>query len=796
MICKRTCLGGCPDDFVCTSGVCEPSCSGEPLCGGTCCDAGQTCEQDQCVAACPQALCGSACCEATEQCTADVCCAADSVCGSACCGANEVCDADVCRVDCGGGALGCGPTQVCCDSGDLCHLGLCVTPGPACTPGGACASRPDEMACPMGQICDPSVGRCLPAAVDPDCVYVPPVGQFEPVPLFTWGRRNPRACTGDADCQTAERCVNQACEVTWPHVTPATMPEHYQSSSIPVVVDLDADCVPEIVFNTYAQSAFTTDGILRAIRGDDGSEVWTATAAAFRTDGSANPAVGDVDGDGRPDIFITGPGKNVLRFGADGAPIWQSEAFAGPEGSASVAIANLDGQGDAEIIVGAAVFDSSGALVFEGLQGRGYGGQGPISCIADLDGDGRPELVAGNTIYAFTGTVAAGDFAGAPRAFIEDDVGARAPDGYCGIADLDGDVAPEIVLVASGRIYVAQGQTGRIRAELALPGGGHGGAPNIADFDGDGTPDIATAGASNYVVATFAADALAVLWQAPTEDDSSSRTGSSVFDFDGDGRAEVVYNDEEYLRIYPGQEPDCLVSPPGPACDGVMNDDEIVFRDLNSSRTRTEYPVIADVDGDFKAEIVFATSNEANFLDPELVGDAGIEVWRDRLDNWVATRAVWNQHSYHVTNVGPAGQIPSAEIPSWTTTNSYRRNSQGDREVFCAPDLALVDPAQDTSACTELVVEVTVVNQGCLGVGRGVAVVAYAQGNVVAEGRTTAALGPGSAERVTLRANLGTAFDLDLTLAVDDDGTGQGALNECIEDNNGAAVRAVCRIDL
>jgi hypothetical protein len=75
---------------------------------------------------------------------------------------------------------------------------------------------------------------------------------------------------------------------------------------------------------------------------------------------------------------------------------------------------------------------------------------------------------------------------------------------------------------------------------------------------------------------------------------------------------------------------------------------EELFRDRNSSRTRTEYPVIADVDGDFKANIVFSTNNDS---DAALVTDAGIEVFKDSLDNWVSTRPIWNQHTYHITNI-------------------------------------------------------------------------------------------------------------------------------------------------
>jgi hypothetical protein len=57
------------------------------------------------------------------------------------------------------------------------------------------------------------------------------------------------------------------------------------------------------------------------------------------------------------------------------------------------------------------------------------------------------------------------------------------------------------------------------------------GPPTIADYDGDGAPEVGVAGGAAYVV--FDGDG-ALLWQMPTQDLSSSVTGSSVFDFNGD----------------------------------------------------------------------------------------------------------------------------------------------------------------------------------------------------------------------------------------------------------------------
>ena len=68
-------------------------------------------------------------------------------------------------------------------------------------------------------------------------------------------------------------------------------------------------------------------------------------------------------------------------------------------------------------------------------------------------------------------------------------------------------------------------------------------------------------------------------------------TGSTLFDFNGDGAAEVIYNDECWFRIYDG-------------LSGVT-----LFKEPSESRTRIEYPVVADVDNG-NAEIVFSTSTE------------------------------------------------------------------------------------------------------------------------------------------------------------------------------------------
>ena len=149
--------------------------------------------------------------------------------------------------------------------------------------------------------------------------------------------------------------------------------------------------------------------------------------------------------------------------------------------------------------------------------------------------------------------------------------------------------------------------------------GGGGGSITIGDYDGDGLPEFGIAGASYYFVfdidcvsprsyggktgtcvrAGTACDCgacgtnptnMAVLWCKGTQDQSSFITGSSVFDFNADGAAEVVYGDECWTRVYDGKT------------------GTIYFSANHSSQTKLEEPIVADVNGDGRADLVMTST--------------------------------------------------------------------------------------------------------------------------------------------------------------------------------------------
>ena len=105
-----------------------------------------------------------------------------------------------------------------------------------------------------------------------------------------------------------------------------------------------------------------------------------------------------------------------------------------------------------------------------------------------------------------------------------------------------------------------------------------------------------------------------------------------------------------------------------------------------------EFPIVADVDNDGNAEIVFATTTESGFCSENLDAqyNAGIEVWGDQNDFWVSARRIWNQHGYYVTNIHEDGSIPVDPVSHWLDYGDRQYNtfrSQPRSRGGVAPDL-------------------------------------------------------------------------------------------------------------
>ncbi len=525
----------------------------------------------------------------------------------------------------------------------------------------------------------------------------------------------------------------------------------------PCVIDLNGDGVPEVVFGSTASTGGGSIevGFLRAISGATGAELFTITDPAYLLNVAASIAVGDIDNDGLPEIVATDEsGDHLIAFENDGTFKWRSDVVE-PVYWGAPSIADIDQDGTPEIVIGRQAVNNDGTLRWTGTGGIGaVVGNSPISVVADVDADGSPNVVAGNTVYAANGTIAYEN--------------ATLPDGANAVANFDADPEAEIVLVIGGNLWLLEHDCTIKWGPVSLPDAG-GGPPTVADYDGDGLPEIGIAGATAYTVIE---DDGTIKWSSPTQDGSSYVTGSSVFDFEGDGTAEVIYRDELFLRVYRG------------------TDGTVLYQTPMSSCTWHEYVLVADVDADGNAEIVAVANDNCGFGTQR-----GIYVIGDASDSWASTRKIWNQHTYHITNINDDGTIPQFEQNNWVTPsgepyNNFRQNTLPGNLPLAAPNLTASRVRIDASPCPNGVGLVARIGNGGSNLAAAPVSVAFYDGDpnlggvLIGVAATTINLLPGRYEDVTFVGPPTLSGPHDIVAIADDAGGGVGAVSECNETDN------------
>jgi hypothetical protein len=669
-------------------------------------------------------------------------------CLDSCCDDTLVCLEGDCLIRCDEGTR-CGEElQVCCEGATICYANECAIPGDICTFTEDCA---------LDEICEPSLGICLPREIVPPCEFVPPVGEFAPTLACRW------TAAGIVEDTSRDDVV-----------------------ATPIVINLTDDDgdgltnendIPEIVFLTYnlGEGCCDRPSTIRIVSGecnDDGTMTTLASLNEPQLTNDSGLAAADLNGDGVAEIVaIVHNGLHpqgtvaFTRTSDDGSSwevLWQNETYptwdVHTRGGPIVSISNIDAAGGPEIIIGNVVLNGSdGTLVWDGTappgseEGGGIGNNaflGPSSAVADVDLDGFMEIFAGNSLYEHDGTIAWTYEYTTNNSLCQ----GRLPcDGFNAIGNFDEDPFGELVAIRRGELFVWN-TDGTLLWQATIPRDdcafNESGPPTVADFDGDGFPEVGTASADFYVVLDLndcgtddweeaGCDSENILWKVPNHDCSSRTTGSSVFDFEGDGRAEVVYADEQNFRIFDGETGTILFDDP-----------------THGSHTRIEMPVIADVDNDGNSEVILP---ENGFNE----GSQGIDVWEDGSDNWVRTRRIWNQHGYSVTNINEDGTVPLLPERNWMNPrlNNYRQNTQPGG-IFDAPNLAInaLRLIGDECPLTEFRVIVEVANEGALSVPAGVPIQVFVEAGDETFGLdtvvTSVRLFPGDTETVSFDASI------------------------------------------
>jgi hypothetical protein len=469
----------------------------------------------------------------------------------------------------------------------------------------------------------------------------------------------PGSCTVDDDLDGTAPCTGKAPPDSF---SPAVQwswagdGEYLYSIVTPLVANLDDDngdgaidlCdVPDVVVSVFRQEGCCapTQAYLYALDGATGAMHWKSAVDVGPT--GMTPAIGDLDDDGVPEIVAIRPSGTLVAFDATGAVKWEN-AGSYANDTASVALANVDNAGAPEIIVSDRVYTSDGTQIGWGQLTAGVGSYDATVAV-DLDGDMDLEVVTcggamhhdGTTLW----TVSLGY-------------------GFPQVADFDDDGAPEILCANSSRIVMLEAD-GSVVYEVQ-DGSVWNFPATVHDLDGDGVPEYALGTSDIY--SARRADGTQ-MWAA-TVDDPSGIAAGTAFDFLGDGTAEAMYADEWHFYVF----------------DGVTG--ESLLEVDRSSGTLIEYPVVADVDNDGSAEAVVVSNY--NLVGGDIQQTAPtVQVIRDARDRWVPARRIWNQHTYHVTNVREDGTIPQFESPHWQALNTFRTQAQIEAGGgVCQPDPA------------------------------------------------------------------------------------------------------------
>jgi len=282
--------------------------------------------------------------------------------------------------------------------------------------------------------------------------------------------------------------------------------------------DVDGDGAPELIVGSPLADAGGPDaGSVQLISTRSGERLWTAVGERGGDGlGIAVAALGDIDGDGIPDLAASalqppagpdrdaGPGYIHALSGATGALLFviRGDDQNQDLGRQLAPLGDLDGDGLPDLAASAP--GSQAILLLSGRDGSvlhrvtapGAGFGDVLVPLGDVDGDGLPDLAVGAALesqtHALGGAVHLLSGADASTLLVVRGETVRSGLGraVAGLPDLDGDDVPDFAASAAitepVRLY--SGRDGRVLAEVAAEEGQYEFGAGLAGLQSPGEP--------------------------------------------------------------------------------------------------------------------------------------------------------------------------------------------------------------------------------------------------------------------------------------------------------------------